>query len=252
MQMKPLARMKSIAALLFSAMFFLPAVVSASGDGGPALVPAMNDVGNVASLQRGAKYFVNYCMGCHAAKYVRYNRLAEDFGISEDQLVANLMFAADKPVDTMQAAMPADDAQAWFGQAPPDLSLIARSRGTDFIFNFLRGFYIDESRPNGVNNVVLENASMPHVLWELQGLQRRVVEEDDEGHEVVSFKPVIEGSLSAQEYDQLVRDLVNFLDYVGEPAQLQRRELGIWVLLFLLVFGLFAYLLKNEIWKDIK
>ncbi len=252
MQIKTFAKMRSISALLVCVVFSLPAAVSAAGDGGPALTPAMNDVGNVASLQRGAGYFVNYCMGCHSAKYVRYNRLAEDLAISEDQLMANLMFAADKPFDTMQVAMPADDAQTWFGQAPPDLSLIARSRGTDFLFSFLRGFYIDESRPNGVNNTVLENASMPHVLWELQGLQRRVVEEDDEGHEVVSFKPVTEGSLSVAEYDQFVRDLVNFLDYAGEPAQLQRRQLGIWVLLFLLVFGIFAYLLKNEIWKDIK
>lgn len=225
---------------------------AAGGAGGFPLVPANNDVGNIASLQRGAKYFVNYCMGCHSAKYVRYNRLADDLQITEDQLVNNLMFAADKPHETMQIAMPADDAQRWFGQAPPDLSLIARSRGTDYLFGFLRAFYLDPKRPTGVNNLVLPNASMPHVLWELQGLQRLVETTDEQGHAVQSLELDRPGKLTPEEYDQFVRDLVNFLEYIGEPMQLERRHLGMWVLVFLFVFGLFAYLLKQEIWKDIK
>lgn len=242
--------MKS-AGLLLSGLLVLPLTGLAAG-GGVALEPANNDVGNIASLQRGAKYFVNYCMGCHSAQYVRYSRLAEDLGISEDQLVNNLMFAADKPHETMQIAMPADDAQRWFGQAPPDLTLIARAKGTDYLYTFLRTFYLDDSRSSGVNNLVLEGASMPHVLWELQGFQRKVVETDEAGHEHVTLVEATPGLLSTDEYDQVVRDIVNFLEYTGEPMQLERRRLGIWVMVFLLVFGLFSYLLKSEIWKDVK
>ena len=216
-----------------------------------------NDVSNIASLQRGAKIFVNYCMGCHSAKYVRYNRLARDLGITEDQLLNNLMFLGGKPFDTMRNAMPPADAERWFGVTPPDLSLVARSRGTDFLWTFMKSFYIDESRQTGVNNLALESVAMPHVLWELQGMQRAIFEEHthDDGSSTVVFKKfesVTPGILSPDEYDQFVRDLVNFLEYIGEPIQLERRRLGIWVLMFLLVFGLFAYALKNEIWKDIK
>lgn len=215
--------------------------------------PANNDVSNTASLQRGARYFVNYCQGCHSAQYVRYNRLAEDLGLSEDQLVENLMFVGEQPHDTMTNSMPAEDSARWFGQAPPDLSLIARSRGTDYLYNFLRTFYVEEGTPTGVNNMILANTSMPHVLWELQGIQRAVFEEHEGGlePEFVDFEVVTPGTLSAEEYDQLVRDIVNFLDYIGEPMQLQRRSLGIKVIAFLLVFLLFAYLLKREIWSDV-
>ncbi len=246
---KPMRRTKIIAAVL---MVLLPGLAFTAGGDEYKMVPAMNDVSNIASLQRGAKYFVNYCLGCHSAEYVRYNRLAEDLSINEDQLVSNLMFAAEKPHETMQIAMPPDDAQRWFGQTPPDLSLIARSKGTDYLYGFLRSFYLDDSKPTGVNNLVLANASMPHVLWELQGWQQRIEATDEEGHKTVRLEQVSAGSLSADEYDQVVRDLVNFLDYIGEPMQLERQQLGIWVLLFLLVFGILSYLLKNEIWKDIK
>lgn len=226
-----------------------------------ALDLANNDVSNIASLQRGARHFVNYCMGCHSAQYVRYNRLAQDLQISEDQLMANLMFAADKPQETMTIAMPPADAERWFGVAPPDLSLIARSRGPDYIYTFLRSFYVEEGRPTGVNNRVLENTAMPHVLWELQGAQRAVFQEvsetEDDGTEVTrtvfkEFELTEPGRLSPDEYDRFVRDIVNFLDYIGEPMQLQRTRLGAWVIAFLLVFGLLSYLLKEEIWKDIK
>jgi len=216
------------------------------------LEEAGNDVSNIASLQRGARNFVNFCMGCHSAQYVRYNRLAEDLGISDDQMIDNLMFAAEKPQETMTIAMPESDAQRWFGQAPPDLSLVARSRGTDYLYTFLRTFYLEEGSPTGVNNLVLANASMPHVLWELQGEQRLVEETDEAGHKVQRLELVRPGRMSPEEYDQFVKDLVNFLDYVGEPMQLERIRLGGWVIAFLLVFGLFAYLLKVEIWKDIK
>lgn len=228
------------------------APVWASGEG-VALEKANTDVSNIGSLQRGAGNFVNYCMGCHSAKYVRYNRLAKDLQISEDQLINNLMFTGGKPHDTMQIAMPADDAARWFGATPPDLSLIARSRGTDFLYSFLRSFYIDESRPTGFNNLVMESVAMPHVLWQLQGAQRAIFEINDHGsEEFIGFEPVTAGSMSSEEYDQFVLDLVNFLEYIGEPVQLQRRQLGVWILIFLLVFGLFAYALKQEIWTDVK
>jgi len=163
------------------------------------------------------------------------------------------MFAAEKPHETMRVAMPKADARRWFGQVPPDLSLIARSRGTDYLYRFLRSFYIDESRATGVNNLVLKSLNMPHVLWELQGKQRAVFEENEEGQqEFQGFEQVAPGTLSPEEYDQFVRDLVNFLEYIGEPGQLQRRQLGVWVLLYLFVFGIFAYLLMKEIWKDVK
>jgi ubiquinol-cytochrome c reductase cytochrome c1 subunit len=227
---------------------------AASGAGG-LVGKADNDVGNVASLQRGARNFVNYCMGCHSAQYVRYNQLARDLRISEDQVIANLMFAAAKPQETMDIAMRPADAERWFGQAPPDLSLIARSRGTDYVYNFLRSFYEDASRPGGVNNLMLPNTSMPHVLWELQGVQRAVFREetrDGVTRTVFSgFEAGLPGTMPADEYDMFVRDLVNFLEYIGEPMKLKRQNLGILIIAFLLVFGLFAYLLKQEIWKDV-
>jgi ubiquinol-cytochrome c reductase cytochrome c1 subunit len=217
---------------------------------------ANNDLNNVASLQRGARNFVNYCMGCHSAQYVRYNRLAFDLQIPEADLVANLMFAADKPTETMAVAMRPDDGRRWFGRPPPDLSLIARSKGADYLYNFLHGFYLDPSRPTGVNNLMLPNPAMPHVLWELQGTQECVWEEVPHGaateKECTKFKQVAPGRLTKEEYDQFVRDLVNFFDYIGEPMQLERQRLGVWALAFLLLFGILAYLLKREIWKDVK
>jgi len=253
------ARSLIVAALLVVAL--TPVSALAAGGGGGAMHSANIDVSNIASLQRGARNFVNYCMGCHSAQYVRYNRLARDIGISEDQLIENLMFAADKPHDTMTVAMPARDAQRWFGQAPPDLSLIARSRGTDYLYSFLKAFYVDDSRSIGVNNAVLENASMPHVLWELQGVQKAIYADhtatDSDGNEVTKtefagFELVKPGKLSEDEYDQFVVDVVTFLDYIGEPMQLERERIGYWVLAYLLVFGVLAYFLKAEIWKDIK
>jgi ubiquinol-cytochrome c reductase cytochrome c1 subunit len=229
---------------------------------GAAQAPALADhahvdVSNVASLQRGARNFVNYCMGCHSAQYVRYNRLGEDLQITDKQLIENLMFAAEKPQETMTIAMRPADATRWFGTAAPDLSLIARNRGADYLYNFLRGFYLDPSRPTGVNNVVLPNAAMPHVLWQLQGTREAVFADEataDGATQLVlkELRQASPGKLSSEEYDQFVRDTVAFLVYIGEPMRLQRQSLGMWVLAFLMVFGILAYLLKQEIWKDVR
>ena len=234
---------------------FTPMAVSAAG-GGAALDAANNDLSNTASLQRGAKYYVNYCLGCHSLQYVRYNSLMEDLDLTEEQVMQNLAFTAEKSTEMMTIAMDGDDAERWFAKTPPDLSLTARSRGADWIYTYLRSFYVDESRPFGVNNTVLKGASMPHVLAQLQGYRKAVyeVETDAAGNEHQVFKgfeQVTEGELTEQEYNQVARDITNFLDYVGEPVQLERRSLGIGVLAFLLIFFLFAYFLKREIWKDL-
>jgi ubiquinol-cytochrome c reductase cytochrome c1 subunit len=218
-----------------------------------ALEAANNNIANTASLQRGAKYFVNYCLGCHSAKYVRYNRLGEDLQISDQQLIDNLMFTGERPFDLMENAMRPEDAERWFGIAPPDLSLIARSRGTDYIYTFLRSFYIAPDSETGVNNVVLPGTAMPHVLWQLQGTQRAVFNTDDHGvEEFDHFETVRPGELDARAFDEVVRDIVNFLDYIGEPIKRERQQLGVRVIGFLLVFLLIAFMLKKEIWKDVK
>lgn len=233
------------------------AAVAATEHAAPWMRETGNDLGNLQSLQRGAKYFVNYCLGCHSARYVRYSRVGTDLEITVDQLTANLMFTADKPQETMRIAMPAADSKRWFGRTPPDLSLVARSRGPDWVYNYLRTFYVDESRPWGVNNLMLPGASMPHVLWEQQGLQRAVFreQEDEKGvlhHVFDRFEPIAPGTLSAEEFDAMTRDIVNFLDYIGEPMQLERRNLGIRVLAYLAVLFLLAYALKKEFWKDVR
>lgn len=217
------------------------------------LEPANNNIANIASLQRGAKYFVNYCLGCHSAQYVRYNRLAEDLQLSEQQLIDNLMFTGERPFDTMANAMRPEDSVRWFGISPPDLSLIARSRGTDYIYTYLRSFYAAADRPTGVNNIVLPGTAMPHVLWQLQGIQRAVFVRDEHNVEVFEkFEVARPGQLDAQQFDEVVRDIVNFLDYISEPVKRERQQLGIRVIGFLLVFLLIAYMLKKEIWKDVK
>ena len=237
-------------ALAFIGLSF--GMTAAAQHGAEGLEPAHNDVGDIASLQRGAMYVVNYCLGCHSAEYVRYNRMGADLGLTEDQVVENLMFTGERPGDTMQNAMLDADAVRWFGVAPPDLSLIARSRGTDYIYSFLRGFYVDESTPSGANNLVLANTAMPHVLWELQGVRHLVHEDGEEGAQgEIHFEVDRPGTLSEEEFDAVVRDIVNFLDYIGEPMQLERRALGIKVIGFLLIFLVISYMLKREIWKDV-
>jgi ubiquinol-cytochrome c reductase cytochrome c1 subunit len=214
------------------------------------------DLSDQASLQRGAKYFVNYCLSCHSAKYQRYNRMAKDLGLTEDEVIDNLMFTTDKIGETMNIAMTEEQGTEWFGNPPPDLSVLIRARGVDYIYTYLRSFYLDEKRPFGVNNTVFPDVGMPHVLWELQGTQKAVfrVEKDADGndHEVFDhFEPVTPGVLSAEEYDQVARDLTAFMSYIGEPIQMERKRLGVWVLLFIAVFFVLAYLLKKEYWKDV-
>jgi len=214
------------------------------------------DPTNKDSLQRGAKIFVNYCMGCHSAKYQRYNRLARDLGISEEDVMENLMFTGEKTGDQMDISMTSAMGKKWFGAAPPDLTLVARVRGNDWLYTYLRTFYQDDSRPFGVNNQVFDNVGMPNVLWQLQGVQKAVYETvtDDEGHEhqVLERLELAEaGTQSAEDFDRTVRDLVNFLAYMGEPIKLERQSLGIKVMLFLLLFFVVAYLLKKEYWKDV-
>ena len=217
------------------------------------LDPANNNVANVASLQRGAKYFVNYCLGCHSAQYVRYNRLAQDLQLSEQQVIDNLMFTGERPFDTMAIAMRPEDSARWFKVSPPDLSLIARSRGTDYIYTFLRSFYAAPGRPTGVDNIVLPGTAMPHVLWQLQGTQRAVFHTDEHNAQVFeTFEMAVPGELAVEEFDEVVRDIVNFLDYIAEPIKRERQQLGVRVIGFLLVFLLIAYMLKKEIWKDVK
>jgi ubiquinol-cytochrome c reductase cytochrome c1 subunit len=221
---------------------------------------AANEVSNVASLQRGARNFLGYCAGCHSLKYVRYSRMAEDLDIPPEQLEQLLLLPGDKPADYILTSMPAADGEAWFGKAPPDLSLIARSRGPDYIFQFLKTFHVDPTKATGTNNLRLDATAMPHVLSELEGLKkavyRNVETKGEDGkprteREFVKFETLVPGRLSEADYDAFVRDTVNFLDYAGEPHQVKRRALGVWVVLFLIAFTWLAMLLKKEYWKDV-
>ena len=239
------------------ALSFIAAGAHASGDGDQ-LAPAGNDVDNIQSLQRGASNFINYCSGCHSAEYVRYNTIARDLGLSEDQLLNNLMFNADKTFEPIVASMRGTDAARWFGRQPPDLSLRARAKGTDYIYNLLKSFYIDPDSPTGVDNHVLNGTSMPHVLWELQGLQKAVfVDEPVVGQEGVTrpvfekFEFVTEGTMTADEFDDFVRDTANFLEYIAEPERSVRRKVGVWVIMYLIFFLIIASMLKKQIWKDV-
>jgi len=211
------------------------------------------NVHNLASVQRGASMFVTYCHSCHSAEYMLYRRMAQDLELTEEQVEENLIFGDREITDYMTGSMPAESEQ-WFGVQPPDLSLTARSRGADWIYSFLKGFYLTDE---GWNNTVLENASMPHVLWELQGIQRPVMETytDDSGEEhtrIAELELDQAGSMTPEEYDSALRDLTAFMIYLAEPAVLKRESLGVWVLLFLVVFTFLAWLLYKEFWRDIK
>ncbi len=205
------------------------------------------DPNNQASLQRGAKYFVHYCLNCHSAASMRYNRL-QDIGLSEAQIKSNLLYASEKVGDTMIVAMQKADAKAWFGATPPDLSVEARARGADWLYTYLRGFYRDSTRPTGWNNVVFDKVGMPHVLWQLQGQQILKEDEQTHTHQLVLEKP---GTLSPAQYDLMVADLVNYLVYMSEPYKQQDKRLGILVLAFLAILLVLTVALKKEFWKDI-
>jgi len=201
-----------------------------------------------ASLQRGARLFMNYCLSCHSAKHMRYNRMARDLGISEDVLKENLMFTTDKPGELMNIAMAEQDAREWFGKAPPDLTLVTRVRKPAWVYSYMRRFYFDPETTHGWNNSLFENVAMPHVLYDLQGVQR-LTGHDEEGYP--EFEMQSAGSMTPAEYDEAMQDLTNFLVYIGEPAKLERYSIGFFVMIFLLVLLVLVYLLKKEYWRDI-
>jgi ubiquinol-cytochrome c reductase cytochrome c1 subunit len=233
--------------------------------GGPALDRFPTErLTDMAALQNGAKIFVNYCLNCHAASYVRYNRL-RDIGLTEEQIKANLLFATEKVGDTMKVSLDSKDAKAWFGATPPDLTLVARSRagaggtGSDYLYTYLRTFYRDDTRPSGWNNLVFPNVGMPHVLWELQGERAaKFVEKADphdatkKVHEFEGFEQLTPGSMSQQEFDSNIADLVAYLTWMAEPQAQSRVRIGVGVILFLLGFFVIAWRLNASFWKDVK
>lgn len=256
--------MKKLIAIL---LLVLPAPLLASGGEGIKLDAVKIDLSDQPSLQRGARIFVNYCLSCHSAGYMRYNRMGHDLGISDELVKDNLLFAADKVGDLMKAVMPAEDAKAAFNTVPPDLTLITRSRGPEWFYTYMRSFYQDDTSVSGWNNLVFPHVAMPHVLYGWQGHQRPVyrtekqtvhVQENGKSVEKISdvqvfdhFELVKPGSKSTAEYDKDMRDLTNFMVYMGEPAKLERPRIGVYVLIFLVLFFIVAYLLKKEYWKDV-
>jgi len=218
-----------------------------------AMPAAGTRVDNLASVQRGARLYFNYCAGCHSLKYLRYSRIADDLKLSESDVLKDFAFTGAKIGDLAVTNMPADQAENWFGKTPPDLSLEARAKGPDWIFNYLKTFYLDASRPSGWNNTTFPNVSMPNVLWELQGSQRAVLAPAKAGGEahVEKFEQASPGKLSPAAFDDAARDLTAFLEYVGEPAKLKREAMGVWIVLYLGIFTFLAWLLKHEYWKDV-
>ena len=236
-------------------LLLAPAWVFAAGEHDAQMDEANIDPDNIQSLQRGARLFVNYCLSCHSAGMMRYERIGKDLGIKEKLVAENLVFTGGKVTDRMTVATHPEDAKAWFGTVPPDLTVIARSRGVDWLYNYLRSFYLDDTKLTGVNNLVFPDVGMPDVLWELQGWQKAVIhtvkEEDGTESKEVTLELVKPGRLTPKEFDRAIRDLVNFLDYMGEPAKHERRTLGVKVIMFLLLLLVVAYLMKREFWKDV-
>ena len=239
---------------------------ASANEGGPAWDKFPKErMTDLAALQNGAKLFVNYCLNCHSAGYMRFNRL-RDIGLTEDEIKKNLLFATDKVGDTMKVALDPKQAKDWFGALPPDLSVIARSRadvskgsGADYLYTYLRSYYRDPSKATGWNNLVFPNVGMPHVLWELQGQRSATFVEEKDAHDPSktihrfdAYKTVVPGKLSALDYDESVADLVAYLQWMGEPAQGQRVRVGVWVLLFLCLFTVIAWRLNASYWKDVK
>jgi ubiquinol-cytochrome c reductase cytochrome c1 subunit len=253
--------MKKLINVLFviSLAFGLSSMAHAAGGHGAVLDKVKMNMDDKASLQNGAMLFVNYCLSCHSAKYSRYNRVAEDLEIPLDLLKENLMFTSEKTGDLMVTTMPEDDARRWFGVAPPDLTLASRVRKPDWLYTYMRAFYLDENSPSGWNNSLFENVAMPHALYELQGVQRFVgkvgegeaddsAENSDATYQIVGdakFELVHPGRLSPEEFDKAMIDLTAFLAYLAEPAQLQRHSIGVFTLLFLIILMGLCYLLKK-------
>lgn len=228
--------------LLIALFTVIPALALASS-GGVHLDQANNDLTDKESLKRGFDSYVNYCLGCHQLQYQRYNRTFEDLGISEEEGAAKYLLNGQKSGQHITNAMPAKEAAKWFGSAPPDLTLEARLRSPDWIYTYLRSFYVDSERPFGVNNKVFKDVGMPHVLQTLQGVRTM----DEHGN----LTPATGGTMTTEEYDAFARDLTNFFEYVGEPNKLERKSLGYWVLGFLFIFFIISYLLKKEYWRDV-
>jgi len=260
--------MRALQALMCSALLLASGGLFAAEEEGAAGATQTNwkawkadvDVANRGALQRGARNFVSYCLPCHSLKYERYSRLGQDLGIPSELLDKYILPPGEKSTSYIQTTLPAADAEVWFGKAPPDLSLMARSRGPDYIYRLFKTYYFDPTRPTGANNLQLPGVAMPPVLSELEGVKKPVyksVEKKGEDGKPATeqvfdhFEQVAPGRMNAEEYDGFVRDTVAFLTYVGEPAQIQRHNLGIWVVLFLLVFTWLAWLLKKEYWKDV-
>jgi len=252
--------MKTIKHLAIGLLMALGLATGAQASGGESVAwdKAPVKTNDLASLQNGAKLFVNYCLSCHSAAFMRFNRL-KDIGLTEQQIKDNLLFTTDKVGETMKAAIDPKQAKEWFGANPPDLTVIARSRaghggtGADYLYTYLRAYYRDEARPTGWNNLVFPNVGMPHVLWELQGERKPIFEEKEgHGHVFKSWEEVKPGTMTPLQYDQAVGDLVNYLQWMGEPAQNVRIRIGVWVLIFLGIFTFCAWRLNAAFWKDIK
>jgi len=263
--------MKMTLYTLFLTVFVLTSPASYSASSGLHFDTVEIDVTDQASLQRGAKTFVNYCLSCHSASFMRYNRMAKDIGLTEEQVKKSLMFASDKIGDTMTIAMRPDDAKKWFGVVPPDLSVIARARGTDWLYTYLRTFYVDDTKPMGTNNLVFKDSAMPHILWQQQGYMMhdengdftniaknpipgaKRLSKDDFSPSSFEYKllSAADNQPSTFDYNVMVRDLVNFLAYIGEPSKIQRLSMGPWVLLYIFLFIVLAYFMKKAFWEDI-
>jgi len=252
--------MKQLIAFLIA---LVPTVAFAAGGSSVPLDHAKVDLEDKASLQRGAQVFMNYCMGCHSLEYARYNRVAKDLGIPEGMMQDNLVFADKKIGSLMSIAMRKEDSKVWFGATPPDLTLVARVRNPDWLYTYLRSFYQDSTRPYGVNNTVFKDVGMPNVLGHLQGKVEKGCAPKPEGYDPLTGQEILvekcdvlyqveEGQLSPKEFDNLVLDLVNFLEYMGEPVALERQRIGWFALLFLLLMLVPVYFLNQEYWKDVK
>lgn len=252
--------MKTLFAALLSAVLLVP--LAGTAQEGHRLDHAPDRMDNLAALQNGAKLFVNYCLNCHGASSMRYNRL-EDLGLTEAQIKKNLLFTSDKVGDLMRVALNAKDAKEWFGAVPPDLSVIARAKagemgsGPDYVYTYLRTYFRDDARPTGWNNLAYPNSAMPHVLWQLQGTRDAVYadKKDEHGkveHEFEKFEQVTPGTMTPLEYDEAVADLTGFLTWMAEPAQETRKRIGVWVLLFLGIVFVLTWRLNATYWKDIK
>ena len=241
---------KTILIALITLAMLSAGLVMAAGGGYPTS-PANVNVDDKASLQRGAKVFTDYCLSCHSAKFVRFNRVATDLGMTEDQVMDNLNHLGVKFGDTMQATMTTEYAKEAFGAVPPDLSLVARSRGVDWLYTYLTGFYADEAKTTGHNNVIFKDVGMPNIFWKQEGIKKPVYEEHNGEKVLVGVELVEKGTMEPEEFDTMIRDLVGFLSYIGEPNQSYRKSLGVAVLIFLVVLFGFAYSMKKDYWKDV-